>query len=603
MRNKLLMALFFVPFLILAQQSISLNDMSAWKQVGGTNWRIAGDVSADISKRYNLAPTEGTGVLVNIPNQQNKSNLLSVAEYGDVDVSFDFMMASHSNSGFYLMGRYEIQLLDSWGVKTPKTGDCGGIYKRRRYENGKEILWEGHAPRQNACLAPGLWQHMDISFQAPRFDASGKKIANAKVLKIMMNGTTLHENIELTGATGGPISEQEAAKGPFMIQGDHGPVAFKNFKVTNFDGDAPSMSNAQFKIYYGAFKNPSEFLSKTPDSTGTLTQLNWNVSREVNNFAQIFTGIIKTPKAGRYTITLQGSGNNSMKIAGKEIMPDALKYPSNKRIVPVDLGAGDNPFEIIVYKTLGSLQPILGLWISEANTRPVAFHNFSSTILGTPRDPILLDAKEYTVFRSFMDVVREGKNKRIVHAISVGSPDKLHYTMDMDNGSLAQIWKGEFLNTSPMWDDRGDGSSKPLGTLLTFNNAANIVNDNAKSILKDSLPADANYRTLGYEVDDNGSPIFRYQIFGAEVRDSVKNTEGGKYLTRSLSVKNGNSTLSARLAIAKNIEAVSDYLYAVDGKSYFIKILNNVKGKVEKIGENSILTAPLGEKLQYEILW
>ncbi|HAD14076.1 MAG TPA: hypothetical protein DCF33_16760, partial [Saprospirales bacterium] len=72
--------------------------------------------------------------------KKSRANLLSTREYGDVDVSFDFMMARHSNSGFYLQGRYEVQLLDSWGVQHPGFGDCGGIYARRRW-NPKEELF------------------------------------------------------------------------------------------------------------------------------------------------------------------------------------------------------------------------------------------------------------------------------------------------------------------------------------------------------------------------------------------------------------------------------------------------------------------------------
>ena len=513
MRNKLLIATFCLPLWLIAQQSIPLNDMSAWKQTGGSNWQIASDVSADLTKHDAMTSTTGTGVLVNVSDKTNRANLLSVAEYGDVDVSFDFMMAAHSNSGFYLMGRYEVQLLDSWGVKTPFSGDCGGIYKRRRFENKKEILYEGHAPRQNACLAPGLWQHMDISFQAPRFDASGKKTANAKVLKIVMNGVILHENLELTGPTGGPISETEAATGPFMIQGDHGPVAFRNFKLTNFNGKAPVMSGATFKTFYGNFKEITDFSGKAPDSTGTLDKLTWEVSNQPNEFAQVFNATLKVPQTGNYIFNLQAAGKTSLIVNGKPILPDDFQYTTNKREATMSLQEGDVPIYIIVYKMDNWMQPALGLWVTSPNYRAVAFHDFSSLAAGTPHDPILLEAKEPTVFRSFMDMPQDGKSKRITHNVNVGSPDKLNYSYDMDNGTIFQIWKGNFLNVSPMWDDRGDGSSQPLGAKLILGNTPSVVNDISKTILKDTFAADAKFRTLGYELDNDGLPTFKYQIY------------------------------------------------------------------------------------------
>ena len=179
MKKAWLVGALCFPLLSTAQQTLPLDDMSFWKSSDKTNWQIAGDVTADISKPEAMTIATGKGVLANLPNPENRSNLVSVAEYGDVDVSFDFMMAAHSNSGFYLQGRYEVQLFDSWGVKQPAYSDCGGIYKRRKFIP-QEYLYEGHAPRTNACLAPGLWQHLEISFQAPKFDAAGNKTSNAK---------------------------------------------------------------------------------------------------------------------------------------------------------------------------------------------------------------------------------------------------------------------------------------------------------------------------------------------------------------------------------------------------------------------------------------
>jgi hypothetical protein len=80
-------------------------------------------------------------------------------------------MATESNSGIYLQGRYEIQLLDTWGATAIRSGSNGGIYERwnESRPNGQKG-YMGYAPRQNASRAPGLWQKLKISFQAPRFD-------------------------------------------------------------------------------------------------------------------------------------------------------------------------------------------------------------------------------------------------------------------------------------------------------------------------------------------------------------------------------------------------------------------------------------------------
>src|SRR5688572_15637006 len=119
----------------------------------------------------------GTGILISQAEQgKHGQDLLFNTSHGDVDLELEYMMAKGSNSGIYLQGRYEIQLLDSWNTTAPKPGDNGGIYQR--WDDSKpegQKGFEGFAPRQNVSKAPGLWQKLKISFQAPRFDASGKK--------------------------------------------------------------------------------------------------------------------------------------------------------------------------------------------------------------------------------------------------------------------------------------------------------------------------------------------------------------------------------------------------------------------------------------------
>ena len=251
--------LMLIPLILSAQQaefpfeSISLQDLSAF-QTTAANWRGRAGASTEGKKTGNLRTQDGTGVLVNLPDDKNKGNLFTKLEHGDIDLDLEFLMAEHSNSGIYLQGRYELQLLDSWGKKHPGFGDCGGIYERWNdaMPAGRQG-YEGAAPRLNAARAPGLWQHLYISFQAPRFDAAGKKVENARFLKVELNGTLIHENVELTGPTRGPASDNEAPLGPIMIQGDHGAVAFRNIRYRNFTDKPLQWKTLDYQVAHGPY--------------------------------------------------------------------------------------------------------------------------------------------------------------------------------------------------------------------------------------------------------------------------------------------------------------------------------------------------------------
>jgi hypothetical protein len=206
-------------------------DLTGWRQPTG-DWHAARAVSLDASdpKRFSIVP--GEGVLVN--GAKGKTvNLLTEAEFGDVEAHIEFCISQKSNSGIYLMGRYEVQVYDSYGVEKDKYPgiECGGIYPR--WVEGREV--EGHSPRVNASKPPGQWQTFDIVFRAPRFDASGRKITNAKFVKIAHNGKVIHENVELTGPTRGPGWEDEKPAGPLLLQGDHGPVAYRSLQIKPVD--------------------------------------------------------------------------------------------------------------------------------------------------------------------------------------------------------------------------------------------------------------------------------------------------------------------------------------------------------------------------------
>lgn len=221
-------AFIFTATVLTAQdvkQPFNGKDLINWqfKKVGDRQhqWKVGKAVlSATDKKLLEISGAEGD--LVNVVSGHNQSvDIISKDTFGDMHLEVELMVPQGSNSGIYVMGEYEVQVLDSHGKadKDMGAGDIGAIYNAA-------------VPKVNASKAPGEWQKFVIDFKAPVFDATGKKTANAKFLKVELNGKVLHENLEMKGPTPGGVSGKEAPTGPIMFQGDHGAVAYRNIKIS-----------------------------------------------------------------------------------------------------------------------------------------------------------------------------------------------------------------------------------------------------------------------------------------------------------------------------------------------------------------------------------
>jgi len=125
-----------------------------------------------------------------------------------------------SNSGVFLMGLYELQVLDSYHNRTYFDGQCGAIYKQ-------------HPPQVNACRKPGQWQTYDIVWTAPRFDADGQLLTPA-FITVLQNGVLIQNHFQLQGDTPynrPPRYAAHGARGPLALQYHHNPVRYRNIWV------------------------------------------------------------------------------------------------------------------------------------------------------------------------------------------------------------------------------------------------------------------------------------------------------------------------------------------------------------------------------------
>lgn len=169
----------------------------------------------------------GGGVILNGPTGKT-ANLCTTREFGDIELYVEFMLAKGSNSGVYLQGLYEMQILDSWGKPEPlSSGDLGGIY--HQWIGNRAV--GGSAPRVNAARRPGEWQSYQAWFRAPRFDAAGKKTEPARFVRVLLNGQLVQQDVDVAGATLSAVDRPEGPTGPLMLQGDHGPVAIRHLHI------------------------------------------------------------------------------------------------------------------------------------------------------------------------------------------------------------------------------------------------------------------------------------------------------------------------------------------------------------------------------------
>lgn len=600
--NSILMTVVFLlglstGHLTAQNQTFPLQDLSAFEDPS-ESWKIVGNVTASLETENEVHTAEGTGVLVNDPVDQNGRDLITNAEYGDMDLELDFMMAKGSNSGIYLQGRYEVQLLDSWTVKVPTSGDNGGIYERwdESRPDGQKG-YQGYPPRQNASRAPGVWQNLKISFKAPRFDKNGTKIKNAKILSAELNGVIIHEDVELQGPTRGAMGGNEVPQGPLRFQGDHGAIAFRNIKIHRYDGVAPTVQDLNYTIFEGPFEEDPDLDSLSASESGTSELLTTNLFGLSDQFLLQYKGTLNIKKAGEYQFRLNTAGGSGiLKFDGNEV----ISFDDEDEQT-VTLPEGNVSFEVQYLKRASWADPNFWLVVSSENLRdhlltdhPITYPNRSKSIYVKAEDKPLL--------RSFRELPG---GTILTHAISVSSQDKVHYTYDLKSGNLLQLWRGNFLDVTPMWYSRGNGTSLPDGSVL------NIFEDQALAFnqLEDEQAVWSNDTTgtglvpKGYNLDSDDNPTFNYQMYGASVEDEIRVIEDGKGIRRTVSIQNAPENLYLRVAAGSTIKEANNDRYLIDDQSYYIEVDDSKEPLIRSSDGHEELLIPVQSIVSYSILF
>lgn len=187
-----------------------------------TFWEI-GEAQVDPENPSQLVAAEGGDDLV---NTRFGNDIYTEREFGDARIELEVMIPEGSNSGIYVMGEYEIQVIDSEpdDPSAPGKMDFGAVARMA-------------APASYAFKGPGQWHRFVIEYRAPRFNEDGEKTANFELVEVSVDGEVIHENVELEDNTLGGLTVDEHPTGPLYLQGKEGAAAFRNIEVTPLAGE------------------------------------------------------------------------------------------------------------------------------------------------------------------------------------------------------------------------------------------------------------------------------------------------------------------------------------------------------------------------------
>lgn len=589
---------------------VSLENLESFQRPG-INWQIVGSVKSDFQVDHSIEVEEGSGVLANLPTGSEDTNLVTNLEHGDIELKIEFLVPKGSNSGIYFQNRYELQILDSWRTENPQYSDIGGIYERwdETLPEG-ERGYDGHAPIVNAGLAPGLWQEYHVLFRAPRFDQSGNKVRNARFEFVRLNGQLVQEEVELAGPTRGAVSEVEVPHAPILIQGDHGPVAFRNFRYKTYEQtDSLRLSQLAYTVYdFNGVRLPdfdhltdtlAEGVTESFDVTG--------ISPKNEYYAAWFSGELEVPVTGEYLFQTRISNAGNLYIDGELVIPNDGEIDYHLIGNILHLESGTHQIDMSYFQRTWSRD----LWLYYegpgmerrplGSDAPAEGYSVNNPLVLTP------ESGEPQLIGGFTNY---GEEKR-THTLSIGTAEGMHYSYDLYNAKLLKFWRGPFADVTQMWRGRGEEQLLvPLNASVEDRSLFALARSEGNSISYfDNLPN--RLREQEYHIQESGLPLFRNHIDGIQIDDEIFPDETGQFLVRHLRYQADEvrPDFMAVLAAGTELDQISSELYRVNG-NFYVRLPANLASdiSIRESGDLQTLTLPIFQNsnrsdIRYELIW
>lgn len=567
----------------LPKQDLPLQDLSAFASPG-TAWGVAGNAFAS-TRGTDFSADEGTGALVCTNESNTRTTLSTQMEHGDLEMDLKFLLPKDGQAQLWLQGRYAIQLEDTWGKDSQRCGMLLGS------TSADDLL----AP-VNASRAPGLWQHLSLYFEAPRVDAAGKKLSNAKLHYLRLNGYTLLENVEITAPSAGASSSDEVAEAPLVFASVQGATAFKDIRYKAYTLDQLQVSNIQYKIYQGDWDQLPSMDTLTATSSGTKEDFDVEMEGLKDKYAMSFSAQLAVPVAGEYLFETRIDDGGDLFIDGELLIHNDGEPGMGTERGMITLTKGTHTIDLTYYQDVWGKRLLVFYEGPNIKRQSLGAKETNQGPRPGPKKLVVNPNDAPELIRSFVNHKGEKRN----FPISVGSPLGVHYTFDLEEGTLLHAWRGEFADVTNMWVGRGHSQLLIPGNASAQATAGVTVAkmENTSGAWPEGLPE--GYLIDGYDLDVDGYPIFKYQFGDLAFSDqTLPNSDGN--IERTITIDSGTPQAGHYLRLAAgNIEALESGWYRVDG-AYYIDVEEATVGGAK--GDLLLVSLAGKEQVSYSLIW
>jgi hypothetical protein len=569
--KKVSLFLVAFPLVVTAQTGkgnyspVALKDLSAFES-SGANWLVKGAIAVHPTKNVAAKTQNGEGILVGTAG----SAISTKIKAKDLRLFAEFMLSPGAEGNIILPGGQRLRISDH----------------KQKETSALTTGYIGQFPTQNAAKAPGLWQTIELAY-----DASVATVKNsARLNALKLNDVTVLESVYL------PLAKSVSDAQSIGFEVTKGTIAFRNIGYQLLNDHKPlTLANLNYKLYSDKWDAKEYSKLDKEDKTATLTQ---EVTNGMREFHLVYEGDVLVEEDGEYVFTTIYSGPIlTLDIDGKTVVTSGESTSQETHSGSINLTKGSHRFKIH-YSRFPWRKPALGLRVQKAGIRQYDLHTLSSLPEPEPKPYIgVTPETRPEMVRSF--ILLKGETYKRTHCLSVGSPTGWSYTMDLNRGALLQAWRGQFANVTEMWYERGEPQLlEPAGLTVPVSGKSSMaILENEKSIWPDS----ANVNYLGYSLDAQGFPSIRYAVASATVHDHLTSTNDAIF--RKIEVNGSPSgSLYSLMASGKNIQLIEKGLYQVDDR-YYIQIDKKAKAILRTSGDHQELLLPISGSASYSMFW